>query len=98
MLWTSHSFTVLSSLPEARVRPSGENATDLRGSACPLSVMISVWLCTSHSFTVLSALAEARVRPSGEKATDHTPALCPSRVLISFWLGKSHRSEERPVG
>ena len=58
---TSHSFTVSSVDPEARVVPSGENATELTPRVCPSRVAIFVRVATSHSFTVAS---------SGENATE----------------------------
>src|SRR5712692_9000644 len=76
----SHSFTVLSLLLEARILPSGENATALTPALCPRSVASSRFEATSHSFTVLSAPAEATVLPSGEIATPRTPWVCPRNV------------------
>src|SRR5205807_311124 len=67
VLWaggTSHSLMVLSSLPEAKVLPSGLKATD-QTTACPLRVIRCLPVATSHSATVSSVLAEARTLPSG---------------------------------
>ena len=50
----SHTFTVLSLLPEAMRLPSAENATLLTLSVWPLRVRTSCPVATSHTFTVLS--------------------------------------------
>ena len=63
---------MLSLLPEAIIRPSGEKATDDTTPVCPCSVRSSRPLATSQSLMVLSLLPEAIVRPSGEKATEFT--------------------------
>ena len=60
----SHSLTVPSADPEARVEPSGENATEMIVSVCASSVAIFVCVATFHSLTVPPP--EARVKPSGE--------------------------------
>jgi hypothetical protein len=62
----------LPSLPEASVRPLGENATVLTGQVWPVSVRNSWPLAASQSLMDLSSLPEASVRPSGENATDST--------------------------
>ena len=41
--------------------PSGEKATELSGSVCPVSVRRSLFVAKSHSLIVRSALAEARM-------------------------------------
>src|SRR2546421_10524701 len=41
-LSTSHSLTVRSRLPLARVRPSGAKATDQTGPLCPLRIRVAV--------------------------------------------------------
>ena len=71
---TFHSRTVPSTLPLARVRPSGLNATAKTGASLPL---VRGWpsgrgcagSVTFHSRTVPSSLPLARVRPSGLNAT-----------------------------
>src|SRR5262249_9916167 len=68
---TAQSLTVLSSLPQARIFPSGLKATELITSEYPLRVRNSVPVETSHSLTVFSSLL-ARVFPSGLKATEVT--------------------------
>ena len=67
----SHNRTVLSSLPEARVCPSGLNATDQIISSWPRRRRsLGLPLAKSHSRTVRSAmLLEARDLPSELKAT-----------------------------
>src|SRR5262249_8241525 len=49
----SHSL-IASSPPEARLLPSGLNATVITGVWCPLSEVRSLPVVTSHSLTVLS--------------------------------------------
>ncbi len=50
----SHSFSVLSQLPDSTRVPSGENATELTASECPSKVRIRAPVAASHSFSVLS--------------------------------------------
>ena len=69
----SHTFTVLSSLPEARRVPSWLNATAVTIKEWPLSVRTSSPVAVSHTFTALSPPAEARRVPSGLNATPNTP-------------------------
>ena len=73
--------TVWSLLPDARVRPSGENTTAWTALECPLSVSRSFPVATSHNCTFPRRLARARVLPSGEKATSSTLARVPDRHL-----------------
>src|SRR5438128_5641752 len=80
---TFHIFIVLSYEPEARVCPSGENATLYTSPLCPVRVRITDPSDTLHSFIVLSPEPEARVCPSGENATLYTSPLCPVRVRIT---------------
>ena len=70
----SHRITVWSSLPVARVCPSGANATDytalgVAGQGCPIRCG-RVGSRTSHKITVSSPLPVARVCPSGANATE----------------------------
>ena len=51
----SHTFTVPSSLAEARRLPSGLNATLMTAPVCPLRVRASWPVAASHTFTVLVA-------------------------------------------
>ena len=77
-LATSHSRTVLSPLPLARVLPSGLNATEKTLPVWPVSgAPTGRWLATSHSRTVLSSLPLARVLPSGLNATESTVSVWP---------------------
>src|SRR5271156_3183456 len=55
---TSQSLIVLSLLPEAIVRPSGEKTTDFTQSVCPSSFRSSRPLAASQSSIVLSLLPE----------------------------------------
>jgi hypothetical protein len=66
-----HSFTTLSSLADARVLPSVENATDLTRRRCPLKVIISSPVAESQSLTVRSRLDEASLWLSGEKSREY---------------------------
>jgi hypothetical protein len=63
---------MLSSLPEAKYLPSGENETDYTSPLCPLSVVNSFFHSTLQIFTVLSSLPEAKYLPSGENAIELT--------------------------
>src|SRR5271166_6977427 len=65
----SHSFTVLSPEPEARVFPSGLHATLVTALVCPSKVLSGLPVAVSQSFTMLSREPEARVFPSGLQAT-----------------------------
>ena len=76
----SQSFSVLSSLPESAVRPSGAMATLLTISECPVKVRSSFPLARSQSFSVLSSLPESAVRPSGAMATLYTASECPVKL------------------
>ena len=55
--------------PEARVFPSGLQATLKTASVCPCKVASSLPVAASQSFTVWSQEPEARVFPSGLHAT-----------------------------
>ena len=73
-LAASHSFTVLSSLAEARRRPSGLNATPMTPVVWPRKVsdfLAGVGVPEPHRAVLL---AEARRRPSGLNATPLTHA------------------------
>jgi hypothetical protein len=65
-------LTVLSSPPEAKYFPSGENATEVTNQLWPRSVVTSFFDYTFQSLTVLSALPEAKYLLSGENVTDQT--------------------------
>ena len=65
----SQSRIVWSSPPDARCRPSGENARTLIGPACPSSSPRSRRPATSQSRIRESEPAAASDRPSGENAT-----------------------------
>src|SRR6266545_1759731 len=68
---TPHTRIVVSSLPEASQRPSGENASAVTGRACP-EKRRRLWPVTSShistSFPPLSRLPAASIFPSREKA------------------------------
>src|SRR5205823_6299270 len=76
----SHTFIVLSPLPDTMRLPSAENATLLIPTVCPLRVSVSCPECASHTFTVWSQLPEAMRLPSGENATLLTKPVWPLRV------------------
>ena len=46
---TSHSFNVLSALPESAKRPSGEKATEVTVPLCPVSSCSSVPVAATQS-------------------------------------------------
>src|SRR5437763_1014471 len=97
----SHRVTVLSRLPVARMRPSGEKATALTTSVWPVRgwPRRRGWLrsVTSQRMMVRSPLAVAKVRPSGENTTEVTqPGPVTARPRRWGWLRtvKSHRMTE----
>src|SRR5205823_6015652 len=59
---------VASSAPEARVRPSGDQAMLLTSSACSWSVKRTSFDPKSHNRIIPSSAPEARVLPSGDQA------------------------------
>src|SRR5215472_1645564 len=83
---------VLSSLPLARLLPSGLKATErtLPCSECPVRVRSSAPVETSHSFIVLSIPPLARVFPSGLKATALIKVDCHVRVRNTTPVESSH--------
>jgi hypothetical protein len=72
---TSQTFTVLSSLPEAKNLPSGLKETERTESPCPFKVATSCQLPTAQTFTVLSLLPEAKNFPSGLNETEDIASL-----------------------
>ena len=60
---------VLSSLPLAKVFPSGLNATLLTLAACPMIIRVFPLVCVFQRRMVLSSLPLMRVRPFGLKTT-----------------------------
>src|SRR5262249_51189569 len=65
---TSHNFTVASSLPVPRHRPSGKNARLRTLSVCPLKVARNSPVAASHTFTFPSEPPAARSLLAGERA------------------------------
>src|SRR5205807_2582639 len=63
---TSHKRTSPSTLPVARVFPSGEKSAHSTGALCPLRAPISRFARKSQSFTESFQLPEAINVPSGE--------------------------------
>ena len=89
---TFHNLKVLSSLPLANIFPSGENATLLTLSVCPLKVT-TVSSTKFHSLTLLSSLPLAtRELSTGEKfyRSDRTEMLKNSDILC-----KSERNKRQ---
>ena len=86
----SHSFSVLSSLPDSTRVPSGENATEVTQSECPSKVRTRAPVAASHSFSVLSELPDSTRVPSGENATEMTASECPSKVRTRAPVAASH--------
>jgi hypothetical protein len=78
----SQSLTVISSDPDARVWPSGENATAQTIFEWPMSVQRVTPVVESQSLIILSSDPDARVSPSGENATALTSSEWPSSVLL----------------
>ena len=68
----SHSFSVLSSLPERAVRPSGEKATDQTEPECPVKVRSSSPVPGAPEFQCLVRAAGKSSAPIREKATKLT--------------------------
>src|SRR5262249_43751655 len=86
---TAQILTVLSSPPaEAKVLPSGENATDFT-HWCPCRRRISLPVDTSHKQTPCPP--EARIRPSGEKARDCAKDWCSPNLRIARLVTRSHK-------
>ena len=88
-LLRSHSRTVSSSvLAVARVRPSGEKATEDTGPVWSVRGWPRGWgvvgSLSSHSRTVPSLPTVARMCPSGENASDNTALLLALRGVLLF--------------
>ena len=73
---------VLSRLPDRTNLPSGENATHVTWSICPLKVEISLPAGISHSLTDISQPPDAAFLPSGEKATAATRSSWDEEVVV----------------
>ena len=71
---------VLSQLPDASKRPSGENDTLKTESVCPVRVRTNEPSATRHNLMVLSQLPDASKLPSDENDTLVTQSVCPLRV------------------
>jgi hypothetical protein len=61
---------VISSLPEAKHLPSGENETELTLPLCPFSVVNSFFYSMLQIFTFFSSLPEAIYLPSVDNAME----------------------------
>src|SRR5262249_59434720 len=85
VLPTPHSLVALSPPADARVFPSGLNATEPTSPLCPVSVSCSLPVLTSHSL-ISFPLAAASVLPSGLNATRPPPV----RVYCSLPVATSH--------
>src|SRR5439155_12828197 len=66
---TSHSFTVLSRLPDASRFPSGLKAMLRTGAVCPFKIKRNRPLAWSHILILQSPPPEASCFPSGLNAT-----------------------------
>ena len=97
----SHRMTVSSLLAVARVRPSGDHATEATLSVWPVrgSPRRRGWsgLVRSHSRTVLSSLAVARVCPSGEGHRVHAVGVAGEGIADAAGLVRSVRSHRSTV-
>src|SRR5262249_36516467 len=89
-LAASHTFTVLSSLPEAMRLPSGLNATPLTHSVCPLRVRSSLPVAASPTSTGVSPLPAPTRMPTGRSAPRLTQSVCPFRERVSLPVAASH--------
>src|SRR5262249_16467071 len=89
-VWASQSLRVRSRLPDTIRLSSGEKATLVTESACPLRVSVSCPVCASHTFTVWSSLADTMRVPSAENATLKIGRVCPLSVSTSFPVCASH--------
>src|SRR5690349_2990828 len=95
-----HNRTVSSMLPEAKVRPSGLNATPLTAPVWPCSWPRGPGWAGSvrfHNRTVKSVLAEAKVCPSGLNTTLYTGPLWPRRESTKAGRAGSVRFHNRTV-
>ena len=84
-LYIPHTPIVLSSDPEAKYSPSGENTTLQTQLECPLRVLMSYPLYTLHTPISIKD-PEAKYSPSGENTTLLTELECPLKVLMSYPL------------
>ena len=88
---TFHSRAVPSRDPDARVLPSGENATEETASPCPCRVTIFRCVLTFQSSIIPSYLPTTSVLPSGENTRFLPFATLPScNVAKSFPVEISH--------
>ena len=78
----SHSLIVLSPLPEARRRPSGENANDETSCVWPDSVAAAGPVRFCQSRIVSSPEPEAKSVPSGLDFSAQTLPVCPLSVHV----------------
>src|SRR5258708_4847285 len=78
---------MLSSPPETRVCPSGDQATLRTASECPRRASCGCPLCVFQSRRVPSLDPEARVCPSGDQATLRTASPCILLPILEY-LGK----------
>ena len=66
---TLHTSIVLSSDPDAKYSPLGENTTLKTHSECPMRVLMSSPLDTLHTPIILSLDPDAKYSPFGENTT-----------------------------
>ena len=79
-----HTTIVLSSDPEAKLYPLGENTTLLTIPLWPLRLLTNSPVGTFQIPIVLSSDPEAKYSPFGENDTVRTKPLWPRRVFISY--------------
>ena len=84
-----HTPTVLSSDPDAKYSPFGENTTLLTQSLWPVRVWMRSSLDTLHNPISLKD-PDAKYSPFGENTTLLTQSECPVKVLIRSPLGTLH--------
>src|SRR5262249_965509 len=98
---TSQTSAVPSALPEARVLPSADHASEVTLPRCPTKRRRPFPVVTSQSRMIRSQPAEARVRPSGEGARQMSSASSPrnrrSSLPVAISQRRIFRSLQLPV-
>ena len=74
---TLHTPIVLSSDPDAKYSPFGENTTLKTEPECPMRVLMRSSLDTLHTPIVLLLDPDAKYSPFGENTTLHIEEECP---------------------
>ena len=89
-LSTSHSFTVRSQLPLARVRPSGAKASPVTQVVCPAST------CTLASGFCPGAVSHSRMPPSWPPLASRRPSGTPGQCL--HWAVQAGECPQKGAG